>query len=134
MTGLIDFLQATFRSKEQAQQTGDEELLLFDYRRMEIISRINLTFLMSSLLLVPVLLLLELQPSKPSEVRRQSIYQILTIFLFTLVFAASITIFTRAKRQEVLQATAAYSAVLVIFLGRSNAVAATDGLLNQTPS
>lgn len=135
MTGLIDILQAIFRSKEQAQQTGDEELLMVDHKRMEILLRIILIVLASSLLLIPVFILFELQPSKPSEVRRMSNYQILTIFLFTLVFAASITIFTRAKRQEVFQATAAYSAVLVIFLGNtSNVVVATNGLLNQTPS
>ena len=135
MTRLIDHMQAFFRSKEQAQQTGDEELLLVDYKRMDILLRIILTVLASSLLLIPVSILFELQPSKPSEVRRNSNYQILTIFLFTLVFAASITIFTRARRQEVFQATAAYSAVLVIFLGNtSNVVAASNGLLNQTSS
>ncbi|MDI1490157.1 MAG: hypothetical protein OHK93_001357 [Ramalina farinacea] len=127
--------KAFFRSKEQAQQTGDEELLLVDYKRMDILLRIILTVLASSLLLIPVSILFELQPSKPSEVRRNSNYQILTIFLFTLVFAASITIFTRARRQEVFQATAAYCAVLVIFLGNtSNVVAASNGLLNQTSS
>ena len=125
--------QAIFRSSEQAIQTGDEELQILDPKRLDILLRVILTILAAALLLVPVCILFELQQSHHSEVRLKSNYQILTIFLFTLVFAASCSIFTRARRQEVFQATAAYSAVLVIFLGNtSSVVVATHGLFNQT--
>ncbi|KAL9100353.1 MAG: hypothetical protein Q9163_004260 [Psora crenata] len=126
-----DETQAIFRNGEQARQVGTEQFQLLTPARMDIFLRVVLTVLASVLLLVPVFILFELQPSHPSEVRRKSNYQILTIFFFTLLFAASCSIFTRARRQEVFQATAAYSAVLVIFLGNtSNVVVATNGLLD----
>ncbi|KAG8533705.1 uncharacterized protein KY384_001446 [Bacidia gigantensis] len=56
-----------FRSKEQALQTGDEELQLVDSRRLDILLRLVLTILASTLLLVPVFILFELQPSHTSE-------------------------------------------------------------------
>lgn len=79
-----------------------------------------LTILASALLLVPVFVLFKLQPINQAELETKSNYQILTIFLFTLFFAASCSIFTNARRQEVLTATAAYSAVLVVFLGNTS--------------
>ena len=124
--------KAIFRNPEQARQTGQEEFHLLTQKRLDVFLRVVLTVLASILLLVPVFILFELQPSYPEEVRQKSNYQILVIFLFTLAFAASLSIFTRAKRQEVFQATAAYSAVLVIFLGNtSNVVVATNGLLDS---
>ena len=128
------FTETIFRSKEQAQQIGDEELLLVDCQRMNILSRAILIVLAPSILLIPILILPGLQPSTTSEVRRKTIYQLLIIYFSTLVFAAVTTIFTRAKWQKIFQATAAYTAVLVIFLGTMrNAMVVTDGLLNQMP-
>jgi len=71
---------------------------------------------------VPVYVLFRLQPTSQAEFERKSNYQILTVFLFILAFAASCSIFTQAKRQEVFAATAAYSAVLVVFLGNASNV------------
>ncbi len=74
------------------------------------------------LLLSPVLILFKLQPNSQADVQQQGNYQVLTIFLFTLVFAACCSVFTKAKRQEVFTAAAAYCAVLVVFLGNSTNV------------
>ena len=121
-----------FRDKEQATMAGEEPIQLLSPRRFDILLRMVLTIIAAVLLLAPVSILFELQPSSQAEAKRMGNYQILTIFLFTLLFSASCSIFTRARRQEVFTATAAYCAVLVVFLGNTtNVVVATNGLLNQ---
>ena len=95
--------------------------------RLDNVLRAVITLLAAILLLVPVFVLFKLQPVDKSEIERRSNYQILTIFIFTLLFSASCSIFTQAKKQEVFTATAAYSAVLVVFLGNtSNMYLTTD--------
>ena len=87
-----------------------------------------ITVIAAVLLLVPVFVLFKLQPTNKSEFERKSNYQIVTVFAFTLVFSASCSFFTQASRQEVFAATAAYSAVLVVFLGNTSSVMATAGI------
>ena len=90
--------------------------------RLDNVLRAVITLLAAILLLVPVFILFKLQPLDKSEIQQKSNYQILTIFIFTLLFSASCSIFTQAKKQEVFTATAAYSAVLVVFLGNTSNV------------
>ncbi|KAL8683377.1 MAG: hypothetical protein Q9186_000639 [Xanthomendoza sp. 1 TL-2023] len=112
--------QYVFRTKEQKIVSGQEDITLFDPHRLDIFLRSILTILAAALLLAPVLILFKLQPSKTDDdVPRSSKFQILTIFLFTLLFSASCSVFTKARRQEVFTATAAYCAVLVVFLGNT---------------
>ena len=111
--------QFIFRTKEQKIVTGHENVSLFDPHRLDIFLRVVLTILAAILLLVPVLILFTLQPASADEVRRKGKYQVLTIFVFTMVFSASCSVFTKARRQEVFTATAAYCAVLVVFLGNT---------------
>lgn len=119
--------QTLFRTHEQKVKTGDEALHLVSLDRLDNVLRAVVTILAAILLLVPVFVLFKLQPIHKSEVEQKGNYQILTIFIFTLLFSASCSIFTQAKKQEVFTATAAYSAVLVVFLGNtSNVAVATD--------
>ncbi|KAL8701092.1 MAG: hypothetical protein Q9224_000662 [Gallowayella concinna] len=112
--------QYVFRTKEQEIVSGQEDITLFDPHRLDIFLRSILTILAAALLLAPVLILFKLQPSKTDDdVPRSSKFQILTIFFFTLLFSASCSVFTKARRQEVFTATAAYCAVLVVFLGNT---------------
>ncbi len=90
--------------------------------RLDVLLRIVLTFIAVVLLLIPVLILYETQPTTDSEIKSSSRVQIATIFSFTIVFSASCSIFTKARRQEVFTATAAYCAVLVVFLGNTSNV------------
>ncbi len=114
--------QMLFRTHEQKIKTGDEALHLVSLDRLDNVLRAIVTILAAILLLVPVFVLFKLQPTNRSEVERKSNYQILTIFIFTLLFSASCSVFTQAKKQEVFTATAAYSAVLVVFLGNTSNV------------
>ena len=119
--------QKLFRTHEQKIKTGDEALHMVSLDRLDNVLRAVITLLAAILLLVPVFILFKLQPIDKSEIQQKSNYQILTIFIFTLLFSASCSIFTQAKKQEVFTATAAYSAVLVVFLGNtSNMYLTTD--------
>lgn len=82
--------------------------------------RAIITVIASGLLLIPVIILLKLQPTTQAEMQRSGNVQFLVILAFTLLFSASCSIFTRARKQEVFSATAAYAAVLVIFLGNAS--------------
>jgi thiol:disulfide interchange protein len=50
------------------------------------------------------------------------------LFVFTLAFSSTLSLFTKAKRHEILAAAAAYCAVLVVFLGN---VSPPDMTLNE---
>ena len=120
---MSDSSQIIFRSRVQQQQSGDDPAIrLISRRRLDIFLRTILTIIAAVLLLAPVIILVQLQPNEPSQVTRSNWLQIMTIFLFTLVFSGSCSIFTRATRQEVFTATAAYCAVLVVFLANTSNV------------
>ncbi|KAL9075474.1 MAG: hypothetical protein Q9161_001546 [Pseudevernia consocians] len=119
--------QTLFRTHEQKIKTGDEALHLVSLDRLDNILRAVITMVAAILLLVPVFVLFKLRPTNNSEVERKINHQILTIFIFTLLFSVSCSIFTQAKKQKVFTATAAYCAVLVVFLGNtSNVLVATN--------
>lgn len=44
------------------------------------------------------------------------------IAMFTVLFAASVGVLTNARRVEIFAATAAYAAVLVVFVSSSNCI------------
>ena len=46
-------------------------------------------------------------------------YRLMTTSLFTFVFAIALSVLSEAKNQELVTATAAYAAVLVVFIGTS---------------
>jgi len=95
-------------------------LNLVSPERLDILLKAFLTILASLLLLAPVSILFMLQPAQPSQVRARSRSQIGVVFLFTLVFSICCSAFTKARKQEIFTATAAYSAVLVVFLGNTS--------------
>ncbi|KAL8769160.1 MAG: hypothetical protein Q9209_004794 [Squamulea sp. 1 TL-2023] len=109
--------QTIFRTKEQKIVTGQENVSLISPYRLDIFLRVVLTILAPVLLLVPVVILFELQPADATQVHRKGGFQILTIFFFTVLFSGACSVVTKARRQEVFSASAAYCAVLVVFLG-----------------
>ncbi|MCJ1442029.1 MAG: hypothetical protein MMC23_002521 [Stictis urceolatum] len=104
-----------FRTKSQNYRTGnDEQLLLLKRSRIHALIYGCLAVLATLLLLVPVALLY--------NVETVSIVQIVIIFAFVLAFSASCAVFTNANVQEIFAATAAYAAVLVVFLGNTSQI------------
>ncbi|KAF6226375.1 hypothetical protein HO133_009241 [Letharia lupina] len=113
-------VQAIFRTPEQNTKTGSKTVDLVSPGRLDFLLRAILTVLAASLLLFPVLILFELQTEDPSKAKSRSRLQILVVFLFTLAFSTCCSLFTKARKQEVFTATAAYSAVLVVFLSNTS--------------
>lgn len=105
---------ALFRTKSQRQRTGREHdhINLVSHERLNAVTSIFITVIATALLLAPTAILHEM-PAK-------GLPQIGVIFGFVLLFALCCAVFTCAKKQEIFMATAAYAAVLVVFLGNSN--------------
>ena len=66
------------------------------------------------LLIVPIYILCRLLKERGD---RADPVCIVVLLSFTLAFSAILSLFTRARRHEILAAAAAYCAVLVVFLG-----------------
>lgn len=123
---VIDFL---FRSKETRDKTRitsddmparpplNEDKHEIYYTRSRIEKLINgiLTVIILFLLILPIYLLYHMI----HDVGGRSAYMtcIGTLLIFTLAFSSVLSLFTKAKRHEILAAAAAYCAVLVVFLG-----------------
>ena len=84
---------------------------------MEILLRAILTVIVLALVVVPGYILLTLQATKQSDITQQGHAQFGIICVFTLIFSASYSGLTKANRHEAFLVTAAYAAVLLMFLG-----------------
>lgn len=103
---------AVFRTR---QQTGYRTLR--STKRFNVLVRSIVTLFAILLVLTPIYILWELQPT--SQVKRAQPLQLLCILLFTLAFHAYWSMVTKAQRQELVGATAAYCAVLLVVLSNS---------------
>ena len=74
-----------------------------------------ITLVILILLIVPIVILYHLTEKK--GVSGTNFVCIGVLLAFTLAFSACISLFTRARRHEILAASAAYCAVLVVFIG-----------------
>jgi hypothetical protein len=115
---ILNFKQKIFRTKEQEIVTGGERIQLLSPHRLDVFLRGILTVLAPLLLLVPVWLL--------SKYQGQPKAQFGLIFFSTIVFSLCCSVITKARRQEVFTATAAYAAVLVVFLGNTASLIASS--------
>jgi len=98
-----------FISKRNRASTEDHLVRLYSKQRIDTFVRLIVTLLAVGLLMAPVAVLF--------SGRESGTMSIVVILIFTLFFSAALSIFTKAKRHEVFAATAAYLAVLVVFLG-----------------
>lgn len=113
-------IQRFFQTEEQKEKSkGSEPLLLVSQYRINNVLKAILTLVASVQVLLALFTLFRLSPTKASEVRHYGNLQILVTFIFSLLFSASCVVFTKAKPQEIFAATAAYCAVMVVFLGSS---------------
>ncbi|KAF2685664.1 hypothetical protein K458DRAFT_416885 [Lentithecium fluviatile CBS 122367] len=103
------FTRQLFISKRDRSSTSDKLVRLYSKRRIDIFSRLIITILAVILLMAPVIALF--------GTNEKGAIKILIIFLFTMAFSVALSLCTKAKRHEVFAATAAYCAVLVVFLG-----------------
>jgi hypothetical protein len=99
----------------ETRQKGAGNEVYFTRRRIDRLAAIIITLMLLILLIVPVVVLYRLVDSMGS--RRTDALCIGTLLIFTMAFSAVLSLFTRARRHEILAASAAYCAVLVVFLG-----------------
>ncbi|KAL8758020.1 MAG: hypothetical protein Q9199_001804 [Rusavskia elegans] len=101
--------QLILSSSEERKKTDDEYVQLYSKYRVDVLARLILTVVAVVLLMVPTAVLF--------LVPEHGILKIMLIMIFTMLFSAALSVFTKAKRHEMFAATAAYCAVLVVFLG-----------------
>ncbi|KAF8856191.1 hypothetical protein BDZ45DRAFT_654497 [Acephala macrosclerotiorum] len=100
------------RRKTDATESG---IILYSRRRIGFVVSLILTAMILALLIVPVYLLWHL--TREAETGKSTAIIIGVLLVFTLIFSGALSLFTRAKRHEVLGSAAAYCAVLVVFIG-----------------
>ncbi|KAK4983221.1 hypothetical protein LTR66_008916 [Elasticomyces elasticus] len=88
-----------FSSPAQRSSTADPLVYLYSKKRIDTLVRLLITMLAVALLMAPVIVLFRAKESDAIK--------IVVILLFTLFFSVALSIFTKAKRQEVFAATAA---------------------------
>lgn len=114
------FCSADLCEKTDPKLSG---IILYSRRRIDSVVSLVITAMILVLLIVPVYILWNLTRDVHSG---QAIAIIIAVLLVsTLIFSAELTLFTRAKRHEVLAASAAYCAVLVVFVGNVGQISAT---------
>ena len=87
-----------FTSSEQQQMTDHPNLHLYSKRRIDMVVRLVLVLITVGLLVGPSAILY--------FVTAQSALKICLIMVFTLLFALALSVCTKAKRHEMLAATA----------------------------
>lgn len=89
-------------------------MYLYTPSRVDKLVNIIITIVIFILLIVPVVLMYEVT----NVGKRQSPFDAIGILIvFTLIFGMAISSLTTAKRHELFAASAAYCAVLVVFIG-----------------
>ncbi|KAF2005156.1 hypothetical protein P154DRAFT_571370 [Amniculicola lignicola CBS 123094] len=97
-------------SKETRVMTSDQNVHIYKPGRLRMLSRVVVTLVVVALLLVPILVLYNVHTS---------LRRFLTIIFSILGFAFIVCLTTKARKVEIFTATAAYGAVLVVFVAQS---------------
>jgi hypothetical protein len=89
----------------------------FSPSRVAKLVNLIITTVIFLLLAAPVLSMYRLSTLKTNECMFAAIG---VLMVFTLLFAAAMSLLTKARRHELFAASAAYCAVLVVFIGSTN--------------
>ncbi|CAF9932280.1 hypothetical protein IMSHALPRED_008841 [Imshaugia aleurites] len=108
-----------FCPKETREKSNDKDIHYYDRGRISTCVTMIITTIVLALLMVPIWLLYRFSVEGTIATSPDTISVVL---VFTLVFSAALSAFTKAKRHEIVAASAGYCAVLVVFLGNVNSV------------
>ncbi|KAF2734548.1 hypothetical protein EJ04DRAFT_493232 [Polyplosphaeria fusca] len=107
------FVQRIFATPELRAKTKDDCIHYYSSSRIEKLVDIIITLVIFVLLIIPVVLMYNLT----SVGKHHRIFDAVGVLVvFTLVFSAAMSCLTKAKRHELFAASAAYCAVLVVFI------------------
>jgi len=126
-------LQKYFRTPEAQKKTSDSDISYYSSSRVDKLVNILITFIIFCLLVVPVITMYQLtntaahietdpsgKTSAQSQVdinKRDTFNAVGVLIVFTLLFSAAMSLLTKAARHELFAASAAYCAILVVFIG-----------------
>ncbi|KAF2177833.1 hypothetical protein K469DRAFT_601520 [Zopfia rhizophila CBS 207.26] len=112
-------LQRFFRTPELRAKTDNKYITFYSSSRIEKLINILITVVIFSLLVVPVITMYRLTSSDthPENNYRQTFNAVGVLIVFTLLFSAAMSLLTKAARHELFAASAAYCAILVVFIG-----------------
>ncbi|KAF2634569.1 hypothetical protein P280DRAFT_538556 [Massarina eburnea CBS 473.64] len=128
-------LQKYFRTPELRAKTTNSHISFYSSTRIDQLINVLITFVIFVLLVVPVITMykltstsshVELSDSNSSSVAnvsalassdRDTFNAVGVLIVFTLLFSAAMSILTKAARHELFAASAAYCAILVVFIG-----------------
>jgi len=111
----IEYLFCSAETKQKTEGRPEKSEIYFTRSRIDGLAISIIMIMILFLLIVPVYLLYHLVSTLGTSRTAATCMGVLLVA--TLAFSAIISIFTRAKRHEILGAAAAYCAVLVVFLG-----------------
>ncbi|KAI7719774.1 hypothetical protein KC322_g1942 [Hortaea werneckii] len=115
-------IRKLFITQELREKTTDTSLQYYAPARVDKLVGFIITGVIFMLLVLPVVALYELS----NVGRRESPFEAIGILIiFTLLFAAAMSALTKATRQELFAASAAYCAVLVVFISNFGTQAVT---------
>ncbi|KAI4228054.1 MAG: hypothetical protein LQ349_006609 [Xanthoria aureola] len=98
--------------KENRETSGHEDLFYFPSRRVHRVGAVISIFLSAVLLIGAIVCLVNIDPKNTN-------FRIGMIVLFTCLFAAVVGLLTNARRAEIFASTAAYAAVLCVFMNNN---------------
>ncbi|KAG7008239.1 hypothetical protein G7Y79_00006g018590 [Physcia stellaris] len=112
--------------KETASKSHDPRVRYFTRGRINAFVTLIITSIILALLVVPIWLLYHFSVS--FNATRSNVLCMGVLLVATLVFSAVLSLFTKARRHEVLAASAGYCAVLVVFVGNIGNAGISDGM------
>jgi|TARA_R110002003_G_scaffold68_15_gene6213 hypothetical protein len=129
-------LQKYFRTPELQAKTNSEFISLYSMERINKLVNVLITFVIFVLLVIPVVTLYHLTStsaisnladlvdanatvpaSAVDDYNRDTFNAVGVLIVFTLLFSAAMSLLTKAARHELFAASAAYCAILVVFIG-----------------
>ncbi|KAJ9621546.1 hypothetical protein H2203_007033 [Taxawa tesnikishii (nom. ined.)] len=113
------WVHTLFSSEETRKKSAGANEVYYTRSRIELCATLIITIGILVLLILPIYLLYHLVNGTVNGVMtgQENAVCIGILLVFTLLFSAVLSLFTRARRHEILGAAAAYCAVLVVFLG-----------------
>lgn len=120
-----------FQSPELRAKTTNKYITLYSSTRIDKLANILITLVIFALLVVPVVAMYMLtstnlhigagssndSPSSNDSNTRDTLNAVGLLIVFTLLFSAAMSMLTKAARHELFAASAAYCAILVVFIG-----------------
>lgn len=104
-------LQKYFRTPELRKKTTNKYINFYSSSRIDTLVGVLITVIIFVLLVLPVTTMYRLDSFK------STFDAIGVLIIFTLLFSAAMSLLTRAARHELFAASAAYCAILVVFIG-----------------